>query len=79
MLLENFGKLMNRIPPIEREKGIQHLENLARTHPQLYVRLGAYKGLHELLTSMPALKTTLQDIRNKEKDDDLKAMYSLVQ
>ena len=79
VLLENFGKLMNRIPPIEREKGIQHLENLARTHAQLYVRLGAYKGLHELLTSMPTLKTTLQDIRNKEKDNDLKAMYSLVQ
>ena len=50
-----------------------------RTHPQLYVRLGAYKGLHELIASMPALKPTLQDIRNKEKDSNLKAMYSLIQ
>ncbi|WP_426493201.1 M1 family aminopeptidase [Hymenobacter sp. 102] len=79
VMLENFGLLMQRIPPIEREKGIQRLETLARTHSQLYVRLGAYKGLHELVASMPALKTTLQDIRNKEKDSNLKAMYSLIQ
>ena len=79
VLLENFGKLMNRIPPIEREKGVERLENLARNHPQLYVRLGAYKGLNELTGSMPSLKTTLQDIRSKEKDGNLKAMYSLVQ
>ncbi|MBT9394744.1 M1 family metallopeptidase [Hymenobacter sp. NST-14] len=79
VLLENFGLLMNRIPPIEREKGIQRLETLARTHPQIHVRLGAYKGMRELVTSMPSLKTTLQDIRNKEKDNDLKAMYALLQ
>ncbi|MCA8831744.1 M1 family metallopeptidase [Hymenobacter pini] len=79
VMLENFGLLMQRIPPIEREKGIQRLETLARTHPQMYVRLGAYKGLHELVASMPALKPTLQDIRNKEKDSNLKAMYSLIQ
>ena len=79
VLLENMGTLMKRMPPIEREKGIQRLETLARTHPQVYVRLGAYKGLHELVASMPAIKTTLQDIRNKEKDSNLKAMYSLVQ
>ncbi|RSK35176.1 M1 family metallopeptidase [Hymenobacter metallilatus] len=79
VMLENFGLLMQRIPPIEREKGIQRLEALARTHPQMYVRLGAYKGLHELVASMPALKTTLQDIRNKEKDSGLKSMYSLIQ
>lgn len=79
VLLENFGRLMNRIPPVEREKGVQRLENLARSHPQLYVRLGAYKGLNELTGSMPTLKGTLQDIRNKEKDSNLKAMYSLVQ
>ncbi|MFD2787742.1 M1 family metallopeptidase [Hymenobacter rubripertinctus] len=79
VLLENFGMLMKRMPPIEREKGIQRLETLARTHPQVYVRLGAYKGLHELVASMPVLKTTLQDIRNKEKDNDLKAMYALLQ
>ncbi|RSK51173.1 M1 family metallopeptidase [Hymenobacter rigui] len=79
VMLENFGILMQRIPPIEREKGIQRLEALARTHPQLYVRLGAYKGLHELIASMPTLKATLQDIRNKEKDGNLRAMYSLIQ
>ncbi|RSK46072.1 M1 family metallopeptidase [Hymenobacter perfusus] len=79
VMLENFGTLMQRIPPIEREKGIQRLEAMARTHPQMYVRLGAYKGLHELVASMPTLKPTLQDIRSKEKDDNLKSMYSLIQ
>lgn len=78
-MLENFGTLMQRIPPIEREKGIQRLESMARTHPQVYVRLGAYKGLHELVDSMPTLKPTLQDIRAKEKDEALKSMYSLIQ
>ncbi|WP_238387988.1 M1 family metallopeptidase [Hymenobacter sediminis] len=79
VLLENFGTLMQRIPPIEREKGIMRLETLARNHPQMYVRLGAYKGLHQLVASMPTLKSTLQDIRSKEKDDGLKSMYSLIQ
>ena len=79
VMLENFGTLMQRIPPIEREKGIQRLETMARTHPQVYVRLGAYKGLHELVASMPALKPVLQDIRSKEKDESLKSMYSLIQ
>ncbi|TGD81389.1 M1 family aminopeptidase [Hymenobacter wooponensis] len=78
-LLENFGTLMQRMPPIEREKGIQRLETLARTHPMYYVRLGAYKGLNELVTSMPVLKPTLQDIRAKEKDERLKSIYSLIQ
>ncbi|WP_139925657.1 M1 family metallopeptidase [Hymenobacter sp. DG01] len=79
VMLENFGTLMQRIPPIEREKGIQRLESLARNHSQMYVRLGAYKGLHQLVASMPTLKPILQDIRNKEKDADLKSMYSLIQ
>ncbi|SNC75658.1 aminopeptidase N [Hymenobacter gelipurpurascens] len=78
-LLENFGTLMQRMPPIEREKGIQRLETLARTHPMYYVRLGAYKGLNELVGSMPVLKTTLQDIRAKEKDERLTSIYSLIQ
>jgi aminopeptidase N len=78
-LLENFGTLMQRMPPIEREKGIQRLETLARTHPLYYVRLGAYKGLNELVASMPILKPTLQDIRSKEKDEKLKSIYSLIQ
>ncbi|UYZ62868.1 M1 family metallopeptidase [Hymenobacter weizhouensis] len=78
-LLESFGMLMQRMPPIEREKGIARLESLARTHSHFYVRLGAYKGLHQLIPSMPTLKPTLQDIRAKEKDDNLKSIYSLIQ
>ncbi|GAA4014902.1 hypothetical protein GCM10022408_30210 [Hymenobacter fastidiosus] len=77
--LQNFGLLMQRLPPIERDKGIQRLESYARTHPNISVRLGAYRGLYSLVPSMPAMKATLQDIRYKEKNDQLKAAYSLVQ
>ncbi|MBC6990888.1 M1 family metallopeptidase [Hymenobacter sp. BT491] len=77
--LQNFGTLMLRMPPIEREKGIQRLETLARTHPRYEARLGAYKGLSLLTASTPTLKATLQDIKAKEKDQRLTSIYSLLQ
>ncbi|QDA60711.1 M1 family metallopeptidase [Hymenobacter jejuensis] len=77
--LQNFGTLMLRMPPIEREKGIQRLEILARTHPRYEARLGAYKGLSLLTASTPTLKATLQDIKAKEKDQRLTSIYSLLQ
>jgi len=76
--LQSFGTFMVQMPAIEREKGVQTLETLARTHPQYYVRLGAYKGLVTLAASMPALKETLRDIRDKEKDERLKAYYGMI-
>ncbi|MBC6697059.1 M1 family metallopeptidase [Hymenobacter sp. BT190] len=77
--LPDFATFMLRMPPIEREKGIQRLESLARTAPSSFVRLGAYRGLSILASSMPALKTTLQDIRSKEKDEQVKAYYAMMQ
>jgi aminopeptidase N len=77
--LPNFATFMLRIPPVERDKGIQRLESLARTDPNDYVRLGAYKGLSILSSNMPTLKATMQDIRNKEKDEQVKAYYALMQ
>ncbi|GAA3948989.1 M1 family metallopeptidase [Hymenobacter algoricola] len=77
--LQNFGLLMVRMPPVERDKGIQRLEAFARTHPNITVRLGAYRGLNSLVPSTASLKATLQDIRSKEKNDQLKAAYSLIQ
>ncbi|TGE21889.1 M1 family peptidase [Hymenobacter aquaticus] len=77
--LQNFGNLMTRIPPIEREKGIQKLEVLARTHANYTVKLGAYRALNTLVASTPSLKPILQDIKAKEKDTQLKAFYSLLQ
>jgi len=76
--LQSFGTFMVRMPVIEREKGVKMLETLARSHPQYYVRLGAYKGLLTLVPSTPALKEVLHDIRDKEKDDRLKAYYGLI-
>ena len=76
--LQSFGTFMVRMPVIEREKGMKALETLARTHPQYYVRLGAYRGLLTLVPSTPALKETLRDIREKEKDERLKAYYGLM-
>ncbi|WP_303310243.1 M1 family metallopeptidase [Hymenobacter sp. BT730] len=76
--LPNFGLFMQRMPPIEREKGLKKLETLARNNPSPYVRLGAYKGLAAVSERSPELKTVLQDIRAKEKDEGLKGMYNLL-
>jgi aminopeptidase N len=76
--LQSFGTFMLQMPAIEREKGVKTLEALARTHPQYFVRLGAYRGLLTLAPSSPGLKETLRDIRDKEKDDRLKTYYSMM-
>jgi aminopeptidase N len=76
--LPNFGLFMQRMPPIEREKGLKKLEMLARNNPSSYVRLGAYKGLVAVSERSPELKSVLQDIRAKEKDEGLKGMYNLL-
>ena len=73
-----FGALMANIPPVERDKGLKVLEEYARTYPRYEVRLGAYHGLALLVPSTPGLKTTLQNIREKETDDKLKAIYNLM-
>jgi aminopeptidase N len=76
--LQAFGTFMVQMPVIEREKGVQTLERLARTHPQYVVRLGAYRGLMALTASQPDLKATLLDIKTKETDERLKAYYNLM-
>ena len=73
-----FGALMANIPPVERDKGLKVLEEHARTYPRYEVRLGAYRGLALLVPSTPGLKATLQNIREKETDDKLKALYNLM-
>ncbi|MDO7850470.1 M1 family metallopeptidase [Hymenobacter convexus] len=75
---QSFGTLMTHIPPVERDKGLKILEDYARNAPRYEIRLGAYHGLALLLPSMPNLKATLQNIREKETDDRLKAFYNLM-
>ena len=75
---QSFGTLMTHIPPVERDKGLKILEDYARNAPRYEIRLGAYKSLALLLPSMPGLKATLQNIREKETDDRLKAFYNLM-
>jgi aminopeptidase N len=76
--LQSFGTFMTKIPAVERDKGVKTMVELARTHAQYFVRLGAYRGLLLLVPSNPALKETLRDIREKEKDERLKTYYSLI-
>ncbi|QKG53754.1 HEAT repeat domain-containing protein [Hymenobacter sp. BRD67] len=76
--LQAFGAFMVQMPVIERDKGVQTLETIARTHPQYFVRLGAYKGLMALTPSQPDLKAVLLDIKSKETDERLKAFYNLM-
>jgi aminopeptidase N len=78
-LLQDFGTYMLRIPAVERDKALRKMEQMARTNPYYEVRLGAYKGLSTLSENMPALKTTLADIRSKEKDERLIGIYNLLQ
>ena len=75
---QTFGTLMTRIPPVERDRGLKILEDYARNAPRYEVRLGAYRGLTLLISSMPNLKNLLQNIREKETDDRLKAFYNLM-
>lgn len=76
--LQAFGTVMTRIPAVERDQGLKALEALARTHPKYFVRLGAYRGLSQLVAKMPQLKPTLQDIKTRETDQRLKAFYNLM-
>ena len=76
--LPAFGTFMVQMPVIEREKGVKTLEALARTHPQYFVRLGAYRGLLALAPSQPEIKSVLSDIKTKETDERLKAFYNLM-
>ena len=76
--LQAFGTFMVQMPVAEREKGVHTLEVLARTHSQYFVRLGAYRGLLNLVPSQPDLKVMLADIKAKETDERLKAFYNLM-
>ena len=75
---QSFGTLMTRIPPVERDKGIKVLEDYARNSARYEIRLGAYRGLALLMPTSPNLKAVLQNIREKETDDRLKAFYNLM-
>ncbi|RZK37821.1 MAG: hypothetical protein EOO61_08540 [Hymenobacter sp.] len=76
--LPSFGTFMTQMPVIERERGLKALEELARHHGSYIVRLGAYHGLMNLVSSQPELKTKLLDIKTKETDDRLKSLYNLM-
>lgn len=76
--LQSFGTFMTQMPVVERDKGVQTLEALARSHPQYVVRLGAYRGLMALVPSQPDLKNVLFDIKTKETDERLKNYYNLM-
>ena len=75
---QSFGTLMTHIPPVERDKGLRILEDYARTASRYEVRLGAYRGLALLMPTIPMLKSVLQNIREKETDDRLRAFYNLM-
>jgi aminopeptidase N len=75
---QSFGTLMTHIPAVERDKGVKVLEDYARNAPRYEVRLGAYRGLALLAPSMSNIKALLQNIREKETDDRLKAFYNLM-
>ncbi|WP_428656566.1 M1 family aminopeptidase [Runella sp.] len=75
--LQVFGKYLIRSNADVQRKALPMLETTARNHPAYFVRFGAYQVLG-LLTDIEGVKAMRKDIRNAERDPQLKNMYGQV-
>jgi aminopeptidase N len=73
-MLQYFGEFLMKSPVLDQRKGIVVLEQYARHHKSMYVRMAAYQGLG-LLVELSGVKEMREDIRKNEKDDNLKKVY----
>jgi aminopeptidase N len=73
-LLQYFGEYMMREPELSQRKGIVILEDYARNHNKIYVRLAAYQALG-LLSDLSGVDNLREDIKNNESDDYLRELY----
>ena len=73
-LLQYFGEYMMHSPEITQRKGIVVLEDFARNHDKIYVRLAAYQALG-LLSDLSGVDTLREDIKNQEPDEYLRQLY----
>lgn len=73
-LLQYFGEYMMHSPELTQRKGIVVLEDFARNHDKIYVRLAAYQALG-LLSDLSGVDSLREDIKNQEPDEYLKQLY----
>jgi aminopeptidase N len=73
-LLQYFGEYMMHAPELTQRKGIVILEDFARNHDKIYVRLAAYQALG-LLSDLSGVDTLREDIKNQEPDEYLRQLY----
>lgn len=73
-LLQYFGEYMMHAPELTQRKGIVILEDFARNHDKIYVRLAAYQALG-LLSDLSGVDSLREDIKNQEPDEYLKQLY----
>jgi aminopeptidase N len=73
-LLQYFGEYMMHAPELTQRKGIVVLEDFARNHDKIYVRLAAYQALG-LLSDLSGVDGLREDIKNQEPDEYLRQLY----
>lgn len=73
-LLQYFGEYMMHASELTQRKGIVVLEDFARNHDKIYVRLAAYQALG-LLSDLSGVDGLREDIKNQEPDDYLRQLY----
>ena len=73
-LLQYFGEYMMHSPELTQRKGIVVLEDFARNHDKIYVRLAAYQALG-LLSDLSGVDSLREDIKNQEPDEYLRQLY----
>lgn len=76
-LLQYFGEYMMKAPELTQRRSIVILENYARNHKKIYVRLAAYQALG-LLSDLSGVDSLREDIRNKESDVYLRQLYQSI-
>ncbi len=77
-LTQQYGQFLQNLPTPDRAPGIAKLDEMARTHEQFFVRLGAYQALYSLSDTNPDIKARLDSIREQEKDSRVKQYYEML-
>ncbi len=77
-LTQQYGQFLQNLPTPNRAVGIERLDQLARTHAESFVRLGAYQALYGLSETNPDVKTRLETIREQEKDARVQQFYEML-
>jgi aminopeptidase N len=76
-LLQYFGEYMMKAPELTQRRSVAVLENYARNHKKIYVRLAAYQALG-LLSDLSGVDSLREDIRNNESDAYLRQLYQSI-